>query len=553
MSAANVIDRNHEITQKDLRTTDTGYLYSDEAAVAICVRDMDACDSYISLNNWAARWTDADTLVQSPQNMSPWGQGIGTRACVPNFLLSNTLDVLVPKIVGGMFYEDPPFLLRPRPGTTDDTIRAKTAIFSYQLEDMNFPETMEDAVYDMGLRGTVVFKWGWHEETARFRKFKRKADPEIIESPGTGYRTVVHTEDSDAIEFEIVERQIRRPYIEKKDLARVGCDPNCKSNDWRNADWIVERGYANWDKLEYLRKLPGYDIPSKETLLGWFFKDKKSAGADNYVMTMPEGMRAYLVHSVQTNFPTSADPLAASLEIVERQDAHSIIAVLRHGSDCILIRNEENPYAEVARMAGGKGHTYLSAVWRKLRDSPYGQSLGQVIGTRQMVAQGTENLALEVAAYPLHPTFTRVRGWNTLTQQISLGSGDVLEVDGDDVRKGIGLLEMPKVPPEVWQFLQYNKAESLESAGANAQTTMAGSTPAGAGTGQRSATGAGNVAAAAASRLDGPVERLIRQVFTPWLYIMDNLNNELLPTAGHAQDSGRERTEGRQGQSPAIR
>ena len=34
-----------------------------------------------------------------------------------------------------------------------------------------------------------------------------------------------------------------------------------------------------------------------------------------------------------------------------------------------------------------------------------------------------------------------------------------------------------------------------------------------------------------ASRLDGPVERYIRQVFTPFLYIMDNLNNELLPTS----------------------
>ena len=56
-----------------------------------------------------------------------------------------------------MTYEDPPFLLRPRPGTSDDVIRAKTAIFSYQLEDMNFTESLEMGVYDMGLRGTVCF------------------------------------------------------------------------------------------------------------------------------------------------------------------------------------------------------------------------------------------------------------------------------------------------------------------------------------------------------------------------------------------------------------
>jgi len=31
--------------------------------------------------------------------------------------------------------------------------------------------------------------------------------------------------------------------------------------------------------------------------------------------------------------------------------------------------------------------------------------------------------------------------------------------------------------------------------------------------------------------LDGPIERYIRQVFTPFMFIMDNLNNELLPAS----------------------
>jgi hypothetical protein len=526
---AATIERGHEIERKDLRITETGYQYTDEAAVEICMRDMDSWFAFVNSTNWAARWTDADTLVQSPQSMSPWGQGIGTKACVPNFLLSDTLDAVVPKIVWGMTYEDPPFLLRPRPGTSDDVIRAKTAIFSYQLEDMGWTETLESSIYDNGLRGTVFLKWGWHEETRRYRKFKRKAPPETIESP-TGFKSVIETEDSDAIEFEYVERQIRRPYIEKKDLARVGFDPACKEPDCRKAKWSVEWAYVDWDDLERLRDLPDYDIPSKEVLLDWFFRDKKPAKPDASVMQTPEGMRAYLVHAMPTNFNTSADPLRATLVLVERQDANAIVVVLVHGNDCVLIRNSENPFAEISKGAGGTGHTYLSSVWRPLRDSLIGQGLGQVIGTRQMVAQGTENLALEVAAYPLHPTFTRLKGWNTQTQQLSLGSGDVLEVDGDDVRKGIGLLEMPKVPPEVWQILQYNKATGAESAGANTQVTMGAGAPGIQSTGMRSGTGAANVQAAASGRLDGPTERFIRQVFTPWMYIMDNLNNLLLPT-----------------------
>jgi hypothetical protein len=530
MSATKTFDQNHLVTRDDLRTTETGHLYSDQAAVAICMRDSDTCDAYITANNWATRWTDSDSLLQSPQSTSLWGQGIGTRACVPNFMLSDTLDAIVPKIVGGLLYEDPPFLLRPRPGTTQDTIRAKTAIFSYQLEDMRFAEAIEDGVFDMGLLGTVCYKWGWHEEPRKHRKFKRKSDPQILKS-AVGYETVIHTEDSDAIEFEYVEYQTRRPYIEKKYLSRVTPDPACKSQDWRTAKWVRERSYVDWDDLEYLRGLPDYNIPSKETLLTWFFTDKKTAGQDNVTMTMPEGMRAFLVHSLPTNYPTSADPLRASLELIERQDANSIICVLRHGTDCILIRNSENPFAEIARMAGGTGHTYLSCGWRKIPDSPFGQSLGQIVGTRQMVAQGTENLALEVAAYPLHPTFTRVKGWNTQTQQIDLSTGDVLEVEGDDVRKGIGLLEMPKVPPEVWQILKYNKSESMSGAGTDQNYGM-GTSSAGIQTsGTRSSAGAQLKGQALASRLDGPIERFVRQVFEPCLYIMDNLNNELLPTA----------------------
>lgn len=525
-----VQERKPEIVREDLRLTETGYKYSDQAAVEITMRDMDTWFGFINQTNWSAKWTESDELVQSPSNTSVWGSGAGPSCSVPNFMLSNDLDAIVPKMVWGLTYEDPMFLLRPFPGTTQAIIRAKTAIFSWQLEDMNFVgDVLEPGFYDCGLRGTVFFKWGWHEETRRYRKFKRKAAPEQITSP-TGFESIVHTEDSDAIEYEYVTREIKRPYLEKKDLARVGFDPACKHCNAQKAKWSIEWAYVDWDGLEALREQPDYDIPSQQVLLDWFFRDKKAAQADSPVMTIPESMRAYLTHAMPTNFQTSADPLRANLVIVERQDENAIVVVLCHGNDCILIRNSENPYAEISKGAGGTGHTYLSSVWRPLRDSLIGQGLGQIIGTRQMVAQGIENLALEVAAYPLHPTFTMIEGWNTPTQQISLSSGDVLKIQGDDVRKGIGLLEMPKVPSEVWQILQYNKSEQQEAAGVSQQFTMGSSGAAGSVTGARSATGAGQVGQAAEGRLDGPVERFIRQVFTPWLYIMDNLNNLLLPT-----------------------
>jgi hypothetical protein len=47
----------------------------------------------------------------------------------------------------------------------------------------------------------------------------------------------------------------------------------------------------------------------------------------------------------------------------------------------------------------------------------------------------------------------------------------------------------------------------------------------------RSGTGAAAVIQANASRLDNPIGRVIRQVFEPWLEVMDELNNDLLPTS----------------------
>jgi hypothetical protein len=50
-------------------------------------------------------------------------------------------------------------------------------------------------------------------------------------------------------------------------------------------------------------------------------------------------------------------------------------------------------------------------------------------------------------------------------------------------------------------------------------------------TGMRSGTGAAAVVHANASRLDGPDGRFVRQIFEPWLYQMDELNNDMLPTS----------------------
>ena len=60
--------------------------------------------------------------------------------------------------------QKPPFELRPRPGTTQNMVEAKKALFTTQLDLMHFEEEVEAMVEHMALFGTrIAKKWGYSE------------------------------------------------------------------------------------------------------------------------------------------------------------------------------------------------------------------------------------------------------------------------------------------------------------------------------------------------------------------------------------------------------
>lgn len=253
-----------------------------------------------------------------------------------------------------------------------------------------------------------------------------------------------------------------------------------------------------------------------------FFLERATATpADNLTMTLPENMRGYLQHATPRNQKASADPFENGLCLLERVDKRHKMVVLQVGGEHnVLVYNGPNPYNKI---------NYFSCNWRNLPDAFYGQGLGQLIGSEQMVEQGTTALALGMLAYGLQPTGVRKKGFNAISQPTLWEQGGIIDVE-DDVDKAFKFLEFPPVPAEAWQFIMQAKADSAETSGANQQVSMGAGASGVKTTGMRSGTGAALVGQAAASRLDGPVERFIRQVFVPWLYEMDALNNKLLPT-----------------------
>ena len=184
-----------------------------------------------------------------------------------------------------LFYESPPFLLRPRPGTTQDMVQAKTALFAYQLDDMHFEEETELTILQGALIGTMVMKWGWHEETVRTKKYTRKAEPEE-HTDAAGVKRTIHTAESDEFKIEYDEHLVSRPWIKYCDRRTVLVNRGCRVGDIRKAKNVVYRDYPTYEELDNLRGYEGYDIPSEEDLKTWFMRERVTPSGDNIAVTL---------------------------------------------------------------------------------------------------------------------------------------------------------------------------------------------------------------------------------------------------------------------------
>ena len=493
--------------------------FNDEAAVMLVIQDAETADNYLNVEQWANGWTMADLLYQSPASQSAFDGGNQGQASVPKYMVSNHISSIVPKIMGGIFYEDPPFLLRPRPATQAEVLQAKTSIFSQQLGAMHFEEEVERTLDQAALLGTGIMKYGYSEYTKKMKKYKRPAS-KLSLPQADGTTEEFDSPASDEFEIEFFDKKISHPWIKYCDIRTVLVNPGCRVGDIRRAGWVVYRDYATFSDLDRLRGVEGYNIP-EEAVLKHIFQEGITSGPDNITMTIPEGMMGYLQHSLPRSYKTSADPNKAPMEILERWDDERVIVVLCFNGHNVLIRNEANPYGKIP---------FYSFNWRNIPDNFYGQGLGLLIGSEQIVEQGVTNLALDLLNYGLQPTAVRKKGFNALTQDVRWRQGGIIDVE-EDVDKAFKFLQMPPVPGEAWQFIQQAQSSGASTSGANEQVVQGAGAAGIKTTGMRSGTGAAAVIQANASRLDGPTGRFVRQVFEPWLYQMDDLNNDLLPTS----------------------
>jgi hypothetical protein len=497
---------------------------ADEAAKALVVEDARTTRSWINSRFFQIRWIEIDLLYQSPPTLRTWEGTSLPKANISKFTVATHVNAITNKLIGGLFYEDPPFKLRPRPGTTADTCRAVEAVQGYQLDAMNFVQEAKYGLFSAILNGTGIWKYGWTEKYENYFEFEPVGEPQL-DAEGNE----IATAESDMFYKIPKQRLVARPFFMNCDIRHVLVDPGCRTPDIRDAKFVIHefavtfKQLMDWKNEVYYDAATGkpiyrYDLPSEAEIRSWFDHSKPPATMPSETQDNTNTINGqWIQHAAPMFEKTTADPLNEPLQILERWDNDKVITVLNERK---VIRNEPNPLGKIP---------FLSVNWWFIQDCYWGIGLGIVLGGDQRLQQGFINAIADIGTLAANQPIIRSRGANINTQQVRSRLGGFIDVNGDP-KNALHPMDLPKIQPEMFSIIAQSESRTETSSGANTSLVMGGSTP-GHSQGQigRSAAGAGGIMQAANDRLGGLVEDFNRQVFKPFLWEMHEMNKNFLP------------------------
>lgn len=504
-----VLDANNFTAQGETKTI------GDDLALVVGCATKD--EAWLNSKQYNLYLRDCDILFQSPRPLTVFE---GTYVMEPNvqrFTVAKVVNSVVPQLYRGLFYENPPFVLRPRPGTSQKIADEKTAVMSSLLDSCDFKREVKWGLEQLCHLGTGIWKWGVRRVEKTIPKRVANA---VKTADSVGGAETVHSDAPPTIDRS-TKKVYYVPFFEFRPIGNVLVDASLKVADIREAGHVIDVRFMNFYDL---RDLKNANMHEGKPLPGWTWDEYltdsklKELWVPPVEATMtPSNLRTdqtnttggVVHHGEQDQIQTSADPLAKKLEILEYVDKErKIIVVNRHK----VIFSSDNEL---------KCINFLSGNWWNRPQAFYGMGIGITVGQNQRVDQGAINSILKILSFGVNPVYLRARDSNSPTQMIRTSIGKIISVDGN-VKEAYQLLEQPKVPSDIWAALQNSEANTESTTGADQTLVQGSSVGPRAGIG-RSATGAGAMAQASATRLDGPLDNFLDQVFIPWLYILDEL------------------------------
>jgi hypothetical protein len=488
--------------------------WDDVSALQIVVQDTERAEAYATSKQWVLHWISASTLYQSPYVERYWEGTMVPKASINLFTLAQTVNSLTPAIVNGLFYEDPPFIIQERAGTSADAAEAISDVLGFQLEDVNFRESIRLGVLNCLIFGTNIWKYGWEIFTETRPKFKRVNATLTLPGATPAFPDIKIDPEEEEIEIEDEEYQVDRPYFENiPNIRQVLVDPTLNNPDIRKAKYVVHRQYLTFWELNDLRERPGYKVPSEDQLIALFTPPVEDPAPAMNETGFQDPM--WNIKSEPRFSKPSIDPFSQPLEVLEYWNNEHCISVLQKKW---MLYNGDNPYREIP---------FLSVNWWDVTDSFYGIGAGKVVGGEQRLQQGVINQWVDQVTLALNGVYKRKRGKSVPTQSIRISPGRVVDVDDKD---DITILERPPVVPEAGQHLALSQARVDAASGAGESSTGVGGSSAHSNL-ARTATGASQLGAGAGNRNADFVDKLANQVIVPFLYKMHSLNSQLLPAS----------------------
>jgi hypothetical protein len=485
-------------------------VWGDAAVLKLVIQDAEKAENYEVAKTFVAGWQAANILYQSPFQAQYWEGTAVPRSSIPLFTLATAVNSLVPQIMGGMFYENPPFIIQERPGTTSQEARAVGGLIAYQLDDINFRQELEWGVKNAVLAGTAIWKWGWETFTKERKVYRRKNPAVNIANPIPGGQNItVHDADEEIVE-EIVEEVIDRPVFEHMaNLKYVLVDPTLNVPDISKAKVVTHRMYMTWEDLDKLRDRPGYDIPSREEMMMLFLPPREPVERALAESTGKNPM--YDLRADARFEDATIDPFNEPLEILERWTNDTCQVVLQKKA---VIYNGANDYGKIP---------FLSVGWWDVPEAFFSMGLAKMIGSEQMIQQGIVNKWADVTTMLLNPVIRRKRGKSVTTQNIRMAPGKIVEIeDKDDMQP---MERLPGVP-EAGEHIALSQSRVDQIAGAGALNTSG--MAAGHSNLARTAEGA-KMLGSSGTTVPSFVDKLSNQVLLPFLYAVQEMNSALLP------------------------
>ena len=245
--------------------------YTDEAAAQLVWQDYQSARTEIDNNLWLTQWTENDRLYQSPTLGT---SGDGRFARVSRFTVNNDTNTMGDAVKQGLFSQKPPFFLRPRGKTTQNEVKAWSALLDTLLDRMKFQYWTNLGIEGMTLDGTAIWKGGWSTRKIVKKRRKLKNKEKLTVDQPQGGPLQPKTKESFATEeyFETIEESY--PWLEQRMLGTTIFDAGWRTpNHPELSACAIDIDFPTWQDLEELRGDVAYKIPSAEALRDYFFKN----------------------------------------------------------------------------------------------------------------------------------------------------------------------------------------------------------------------------------------------------------------------------------------